>query len=484
MTDDRDQTSESIRVLTRRSPAASGWAAADVVRRKAVVRRRRRLGGGIGAVVVAATALALATGGAPGKNAPPVAYGPGPHVQQHLPGTHVGARLGSAVQLVSDASPLAKNDPAAVDAVALADQRLAIQLLQKVNAPGNVSVSPTSLYLALAMLQNGTRGETRAQISEALQAAGLSTTDQNAGLAGLTDELAAAAKQAGISLESANSIWSQNGFPVRKQFLAALARYYRAGIWQADFAGHNADALAAINKWTAQHTHGNIRKLFDQLDPKTVLVLANAIYFHAAWANPFDGSKTEQDTFTTGSGKRVQAQFMTGGSGLSSGAGTGYEAAQLPYRGGRFAALALMPTSGSLSGFVAGLTPAKIDSIAASMQPATLVALPKFTTTSKTDLVPVLKKLGMRDAFTFGANLTGLNPTAALKVDQVLQRVYLQVAEKGTTAAAVTGVSAEAQSRVLAPTEVRFDHPFLFLIRDTQTGAILFASKIDDPASS
>jgi serpin B len=334
------------------------------------------------------------------------------------------------------------------------------------------------------MLQNGARGQTRSQISTALQAAALSTADQNAGLAGLTDELAAAARDAGIALESANSVWQQTGFQIRKQFLADLATYYRAGVWQADFDGHNADALAAINQWTREHTHGKIRKLFDSLDPSTVLVLANAVYFHAAWSTPFDGHVTTPGTFTTDAGKRVPAKFMIGRDGVSSGAGTGYEAIGLPYSGGRFAALAVMPTTGSVADFAADLTPTKIDSIATALRLGEEVALPRFTTTSKIDLVPVLATLGMREAFTPDADLSGLSPACGCQVDQVLQRVYLGVGEKGTTAAAVTGISVIPTSTLGGLPPFRLDHPFLFLIRDTETGAILFASKIDDPTAS
>ena len=343
---------------------------------------------------------------------------------------------------------MAKADPADVAAVAAADQRLAIRLLQTVDGPGNVSVSPTSLYLALGMLQNAARGQTGAQISDALQAAGLSTADQNAGLAGLTDELAAAAKHAGIALESANSLWQQRDFPVRKQFLADLATYYRTGVWQADFADHNAEALDAINQWTAQHTHGKITKLFDQLDPKTVLVLANAIYFHAAWATPFDGELTKAGPFTTGAGNHVTAEFMTAPGGLLSGAGTGYEAAQLPYQDGRFAALAVMPTSGSLADFVA--TP-HAGAASTRSPPRCSPARRWRCPSSPPPRPPISCRFSRHSACTTpsrkSADLSGLSPECGCQVDQVLQRVYLQVAEKGTTAAAVTGAAVSDQAR-------------------------------------
>jgi serine protease inhibitor len=358
---------------------------------------------------------------------------------------------------------------------------LSIALLNTLHGAGNVSVSPASLYLALGMLQNGARGETQTQIATALQAGGLSTADQNAGLAGLTGELTSAAAKDGITLDSANSLWQQRGFAVRPQFLADLAAYYRAGVWQVDYAHDMSGALKAINDWTAQQTHGKITRLFDQLDPQTLLVLANAIYFHAAWATPFDENQTVDGMFTTGAGTQVHARFMSGGAGLQAAVADSYQAVQLPYTGGRFAALAVMPTSGSLGDFVRTLTPDRIASIASSLHPGVPVMLPRFTTTATLDLKPVLQSLGMTTAFTDAADLSGLSDRAT-KVDQVIQRVYLGVGEKGTTAAAATGISLMPTSGSIGP-QVRLDHPFLFLVRDTRTGAIMFASEVQDPAA-
>jgi serpin B len=174
---------------------------------------------------------------------------------------------------------------------------------------------------------------------------------------------------------------------------------------------------------------------------------------------------------------------MSGGAGLRVASTGDYQALQLPYTGGRFAALAIMPTHGSLRDFVHSLAPDSIASIAGAVRtvPGAAVELPRFTTTSTLDLVPTLKSLGMTDAFA-NANLSGLSPVSTA-VDQVVQRVYIGVGEKGTTAAAVTGI-AVAESMGMAPSlQIVLDHPFLFLVRDTQTGTILFASEIQDPTA-
>lgn len=470
---DHERAGAPLRVLARRTPVTSGWRAPDTVRRTAVRRRRAKWTGGVAVVLAAAVGIALSLGGSAGHR----------HAAVPLRG-HVHTVKGphGAVQLVADTKPSAV-DASALAPVSMAEQRLGLALLNKVADGSNVSVSPVSLYLALGMLQNGARGQTATEISHALQASGVTTDDQNAGLAALTNELSAAAATAGIQFDSANSLWQQQGFQLRPAFLDALAAYYRSGVWQVDFEHDMDGALKALDAWTSDHTHGKITKLFDQLDPTTVLVLANAVYFHAAWATPFDGLATNDQPFTRADGTRVTAKFMHARLGLRALATSDYQAVELPYRGDRFTALAVMPTSGSLGRFVAGLSPDKLDSIALSLRSDQSVAMPRFTTTSKIDLKPVLQALGMRRAFGDAAQFPNLSPTPT-KVDQVIQRDYLQVGEHGTTAAAVTGVSMiPLSAQPFSGPEVNLNHPFLFLIRDTQTGAILFASEITDPTA-
>lgn len=446
---------------------------------RGVLRRRRRIRVGIaGGVAVAAGVAAaivvpqLGSSGDGAARTPPLAAG-----------VTAGDRIGSAVELVAKTSPLSSADPSAVSSVAGSEQDFTAALLQQIaTGTDNVSVSPASLAIALSMLQNGARGNTQSEILSALRASGIPAGELDHGWAGLTAQWASAAKSAGISFSSANSLWQQRGLTLRKEFLAALARYYASGVWQVDFAHHMPDALSALDRWTSEHTNGKIPKLFDSLDPQTLLVLANAVYFRAAWQTPFDASQTKPGPFSAGSAQTT-AQFMTAPGKLPTAATADYQAAELPYRGGRFAALAIMPRHGSLADFVAHLDGPQLSTIAGSLTDESLVKLPRFTTASLTDLVPVLQAMGMRQAFTDAADFSALSPTA-LEVGQAIQRVYLKVAEKGTEAAAATGIGMIPQVRLMFDGIV-FDHPFLFLIRDTKTGAVLFASAINrpDPAS-
>jgi serpin B len=467
--------------LTRPPAASTGWQ--DVARIRRTVRHRRGRRAGAVALVAVAVAAALVVpriGG--GRTAhPSVAAVGGGTLRQ-------AAHLGAGVQLVAATTPLTTQDPAAVRAVAQSEQAFTVALLKQLNSSTtNLSVSPASLAIALSMLQNGAVGATEQRIAATLRSASLSTATQNAGWAGLTAQWAQAAAKDKITLQSANSLWVQTGLPLQARFMADLAKYYATGVWQVDYARDLDAATAAINTWTKQQTHGKITKLFQdgQLTTVTVLVLANAVYFNAAWQTPFDPHLTGDGPFTLADGAQTTAKFMT--TERSPGATVvvtpTYQAVQLPYTGGRFAALAVMPTGTSLATFTANLSPTSLQSIVTSLTtpPALDLSMPRFTTSSSTDLNATLRALGMPGAFTDAADFSALSPTPT-EVQSVEQRIYLSVGEKGTEAAAATGISAVATSLPEGLVSIHLDHPFLFLVRDMVTGAILFASQINNPA--
>ena len=443
---------------------------------KRQVRRRRSLLVGAGALVaIGAVVLAVTLGGS---------SSPAPQAG----GFNVSDRVGNAVQLVADVKTGQGSDPAAEAATARAEQAFAIALLKQAGPAAhnaNVVLSPSSLAIALSMLRNGAAGSTHDEIARALQSAGQTDAQQNAGWASLSADLSAAAAAQGISVQSANSLWLQRGLQMRPDFMSAMAQSYRAGVWQVDFAHALASATASINTWTSQHTNGKITKLFADgtLDPTTLLVLANAVYFKADWQTPFDKARTSPGPFTLASGGTSAAQFMSTGSGQWQVTSTpAVAAAQLPYQGGRFAALLVMPKQQSLSDYVGALTPQGLDGVVSSLteQPA-LIAVPKVKAATYTQLDSVLAAMGMPTAFTDSADFSRLSSTAT-EVGSVVQRDYLAIDEKGTEAAAVTGIQMEPSS-LLGGLSLRFDHPFLFLVRDTRTGAVLFSAEIQNPAA-
>ncbi|MBV9921377.1 MAG: serpin family protein [Pseudonocardia sp.] len=406
------------------------------------------------------------------------------------PGLRVADRAGDALQLVANVQPLAEPaEPAAAAAVARAEQAFTFALLRQLNASGkpqNTVVSPSSLAIALSMLQNGAVGDTERGIAAALQTPGLSTAQQDAGWSQLSAELAAAGKQAGIAVDSANSLWLQRDLPMQAPFMTAMARYFQSGVWQVDFQSNLAAAAKAINTWAAKQTHGKITKLFDDgdIDQSTALVLAIAVYFKATWQTKFDPRLTTSGDFHLVGGGTATVPFLTTGpEGMKvpSAVTPSYDAVQLPYSGGRFAALAIMPKGTDLTSFVNSMTATRLQQITAGLtnQYPVDLRMPKLNLQQYTNLNTTMAAMGMAQAFSPLADFSAMSRTA-LQVQSVVQRDYLRVDEAGTEAAAVTGISAVPVALpVTRP--IALDHPFLFLIRDTTTGTIIFAAQIQHP---
>jgi serpin B len=302
----------------------------------------------------------------------------------------------------------------------------------------------------------------------------------------MTTALSAEARRDGVSLDAADGLWLQAGFPLRAAFLASMQRWFGSDLSSVDFAHHLAAALASINEWVSAHTDGKITQLFSpgQVTSMTRLVLASAVYFDAAWQEPFDPTRTVTGSFTVpaGAGTSTVAVHLMTGTVTGAAATPAYDVARLAYRGGDDEAIVAMPLHESLPAFLGGLDTTRLDSIAAAASSPALVALPRFTTTSALDLVPTLSAMGMPAAFSSGADLSALSPEPT-QVQSVVQRDFLEVNEAGTQAAAATGISVEPTAVAPVSPPIVFDHPFLFVIENVTTGALLFTSAVEDPAT-
>lgn len=442
---------------------------ANQVRRRTITRR----------TLFGAAALAVA-GGVTDRLLPHHSAPSSTPATPHGAGIHVADHSGTAVELVADVTPV-RAVPGDIDPIARAQQQFALDLIRATTSPANLVLSPTSLATALTMIQLGARGRTAAEIGSALHTATLSPQQQAAGWSALTQSMAAAS---GPALESANAVWQQRGLAVQRPYLADLTRYFQAGVWQVDF-GDMTAALSAIDAWVREHTHDKITKLFDRgdLDPSTVLVLANAEYFAAAWKYRFDPQRTHQAPFHRADGSTVSVPFMVADSPLSMTSTSRYFAAQLPYAGGRFAAQLIMPIRGSLADLTAALTPDDLHAIGTRPAGSDSIDLlvPKFTAQTYAHLDGTLQQLGIRTAYTSAADFSAMS-TTPLQLGTVVQRDYLKVDEDGTEAAAVTGGGMIATAAPVGPPP--FDRPFLFLVRDTRTGTVLFAGQIQDPSAA
>jgi serpin B len=374
-----------------------------------------------------------------------------------------------------------------------AEQAFALNLLDRLSgvATSNLVVSPSSLASALAMIEQGARGSTAAQIATVLGNAGASPGQIGVQWGALARVLTAAGSRPGAILDEGDAIWIQRGLSVEPDFLTGLAQTFGTGAWQADFAGNPTGAANLINSWVTTMTHGEISNL---VTPEQVadapLVLTDAIYFDAAWINPFDPRRTSKRSFTTASGTELRVSTMNADDlDTPSYIGNGVEAVQLPYNRARFAALVVMPTAESLPSYLHDLNGVGLNALVDDLDDKTPVdlAIPKFSLSSSFEnLETVLQAMGMSSAFTPQANFSGITASQAFYVAHVIQQANISVTEQGTKAAAATAIIPGAGA-ALAPPDVHtitINHPFLFLVRDTVTGAIVFEAEVANPASA
>lgn len=352
-----------------------------------------------------------------------------------------------------------------------------------VASPGpNVVLSPYSVSAVLSMLDVGAAGETATQIERTLALPG-SGADLATAYAALLGDDQTHGSSAGNKLTIACSLWGQQGMHFKESFLATLADGYSAPLRKVDFAGDAASATGLINQWVLNETEGEIPSLFEsRLAASTRLVLANAVYFKGKWATAFDPKATRQRPFTLKDGRRVEVPTMNGTLAVSRGAGNGFSVVELPYQGGATAFDLLLP-DGDLAELEAQLTPRAVTDALKNLGSAWKVNLhlPKFSVHTSARLDPVLATLGITDAFTPGkADLSGIDGKRDLHVNVVVQKAMIEVDEHGTVAAAATGVGIVTTSVEVHPT-VRIDRPFMFLIRNTVTGSVLFTGHVQDP---
>lgn len=378
----------------------------------------------------------------------------------------------------------------AVSPAATAETAFTLALLDRLGTgQGNLVLSPFSVYVALAMADAGAAAGTSAQIDRVLAAP--SQSGALADAQALLRAVAAAAHGGGgaPTLETADALWTQSGLALEQPFVNALTSDFAAPPQSTNFAGAPAAALAAINTWVATHTGGLIRSLLapGSVTPQTAFVLANAIYLKAHWSNPFAAAQTQPGPFSAPAGQvRVQYMHQQDAS-YSYAAGPAYQAVELPYRSSSLALLAILPRGPSLPAFERSLTPAALAAIAGSLTPHTVtLAMPKLDLSTQTNLDQPLEALGMTDAFGPSADFSGITRQRALNIALVEHAAKLKVDEQGTVAAGATAI--------LGPTAVerppggavtlRLDRPYLLLLRDDRTGAILFIGRVEDPAVS
>lgn len=372
-----------------------------------------------------------------------------------------------------------------LEAVVEANNRFSLELqqaVQQAEPQDNLFLSPFSVSAALSMTLAGANGETETQMRDVLHVEDEAQHHENLGL--LVQDLGGLHPGRAYQLHTANRLFGQEGATWKEDFLGITEQDYAAPLEELDFASDPEGSRTHINEWGAEQTQGLIEDVLPpgSIHTETRLALANAIYFKADWLDAFDEDYTADRDFTLEDGTVVQVPTMSGEMELMFGGSEEVAVIGLPYEDEELAFWVVMPTDGTtLAELEASLDATELSDWmdGADQRSEITVQLPRFELRNQLALGSVLTEMGMVDAFTSGADFSGMSEALTLALDDVHHQAYVKVDEEGTTAAAVTVVTSYDVS-YQEPTTI--DRPFLFLIRDELTGTVLFTGRMGDPS--
>jgi len=406
-----------------------------------------------------------------------------------------------------EASPAAAIPPqnSSPEAVAAAINAFALELYRELSQGDDINLlfSPYSISMALAMTYAGAKGDTRDQMEDVL-GFDVPNLAVHASFADLTDDLLARGnvepdEERGLvanGLRIANALWGEQTLPFSEDFLAQLEMHYAAGLQQTDFINAPDQARDEINAWVEEQTEDRIQNIVPEgvITSLTRLVLANAIYFYGSWRHDFDHEATRDEPFQLLDGAEIDVPFMYQEEEFAYAELGGMQLVSLPYAAAGLNMTIILPDEGEFEAVEDSLDPETLGQAFDELSSTPLYLwLPKFEFEFSASVASTLQALGMTDAFDPDrADFTGMldeaaDPDVGLVIGDVLHKAFIAVDEKGTEAAAATVVIMEATGAAPddkpEPVEVRVDRPFLFAIRDSQTGAILFLGRVLDPSS-
>lgn len=352
--------------------------------------------------------------------------------------------------------------------------------------PGNIFCSPLSVHAALMMTSAGARGATADEMLRTLGAGPELTADaaQRAD-ARLLDTLQSS-DQSDFQLHIANGLWGQKDRNWLPAFRNMLVENYHSDIYTVDFADSES-ASRQINDWVSQQTSGKITQLFapGAIPHDAKLVLGNAIYFKADWSSPFEHEQTHNGEFhISAHADPVTTPMMQQHGTFAAMENDQFQAIALPYKGDRIATLILLPrTVEGLSAVESRLSEKMLADVVSKLEPKHVeLRIPKFKTTSRLSLKDKLEALGVHRAFSpMDADFSGMDGRSDLYLDAVQHQGWVCVDEKGTEAAAATGAIMRPTAIFMPQMQFNADHPFIYLIRDTRSGVVLFVGRLNDP---
>lgn len=380
------------------------------------------------------------------------------------------------------------SDPVQIDltpnqiSLITSENSFALDIFKKVIANSdesdNIIISPLSISEALSMTLNGANGATRDSMLAALRTNGLTPEIINSSYKNLSASLLNVDKQILISV--ANSVWTEKNFVVKKPFIDILTQSYDAESKSFDITDPHAPGM--VNNWVESKTNGLIKNMLDGLDPNTVMLLINAIYFKGKWNSQFDKENTVKGSFYKPGGATSQVPMMKQTSDYKIYNGEGFTIAELPYGQGNFVMDVILPAGNngikdiiplindnSLNGWLDHLGERKTE-----------LTFPKFKYGYKKELASILSDMGMGIAFSSAANFSNI-ADIALQISFVIHQAFIETNEEGTEAAAATIVGIVTTAEPVGPFVLKIDHSFLYIIRETTTNSILFMGRVADP---
>jgi serpin B len=406
----------------------------------------------------------------------------------HLnPTSKLAARVFAALLTLGPTVPHA---PAAPDpaAIARANNAFAADLYGQLKAgDGNLCFSPYSISLAFSMAWCGTAGGTAQQLGRALHLEG-PASEAAAGQGALQSLLNGIQAGGDVQLAIANSLWPEQSYPFRPDYLASVREHFQVSVTPCDFQGQSDTERHRINRWVEDHTRGKIKDLLPEgsVTPMTRMVLANAVYFKGDWERQFQPSATTTQSFFLASGAKVRTPLMTQKASFRYAEPPGLQVLSLPYAGRELSMVVLLPgTNGAVAGLERELTAGQLEVWTRELRTAEVtVHLPRFKVQSSFSLNGTMATLGVKDAFVPGrADFSGMTERNDLFISDAVHKAFIEVNEEGTEAAAATALGLRATSMQPRPVVFRADHPFLYLIRHDATGAILFFGRVMDPTT-
>ena len=352
----------------------------------------------------------------------------------------------------------------------------------------NTFFSPLSLNMALGMLYNGSSGDTRVEMAEVLGMADFTETESNEYYQKMMQTLLASDPLTEIGI--ANSIWYRDGFPVKQSFIDINQKYFDAAVMSLDFS--KPDAVDIINNWCADKTKDKIKEIIEkQISNDIMMYLINALYFKSNWQFEFDKADTKQDDFTKSNSQTKKVNMMEQTAALPYYVDQYLQCIEMPYGNQAFSMMAILPAADmDIEQLIDYLDNTKFQNIVDNLYPRVVwLRMPRFKIECDILLNDPLEKVGLQRMF--DKNFADFNSiydkdkvSDNLYVSKIKQKTFVEVSEEGTEAAAVTVIEvAVGESQLLPPPPVQFfaNRPFLYLIREKSTGAILFIGRMDEP---